>query len=122
MADRVTRANMARALANYAATLAGYGLMQEERAAFITWGAFYGQVNYVVSRESGIGGSIPVHDVAGFRGSHGSGFTSLREGYDRVLQANRTVSDVGEVSPLTFDHEVAGRVRAAVLAAHKVTA
>ena len=120
MADRVTRANMARALANYAATLAGYGFMEERHAACITWGAFYGQVQYVVSGRGD--GYVPIHDVAGFRGSHGSGFTSLREGYDRVLQANRTVSDVGEVSPLTFDHEAAGRVRDAVLAAHKVTA
>lgn len=120
MANRITRASMARALANYASTLAGYGLVDEERAARITWGAWYGQVQYVVSGHDDR--HIPVHDVPGFRGSGGSGFTSLREGYERVLHASRTVSDVGEGSPLVFDHERATRVRAAVLSAHGVTA
>lgn len=117
MSDRITRASMARALAHYAATLAGYGLFDEERAARVTWGAWYGHVQYVVSGHDDR--HIPVHDVPGFRGSGGSGFTSLRDGYDRVLQSSRTVGDVGDGSP--FDYDRAARVRAAVLSAHGVT-
>lgn len=118
MADRITRASMARALAHYAATLAGHGIMDEERAARITWGAFYGQVLYVVSGRDDR--HVPVHDVPGFVGSGGSGFLSLREGYDRVLQSWHTVVDAFAAGE--YDEGAASRVRAAVLAAHGVTA
>lgn len=120
MADRITRARMAHALAHYASTLAGYGLYGEDRASRMTWGAWYGQVQYVVSGHDDR--HVPVHDVPGFRGSSGSGFTSLREGYERVLHSARTIGDIAETAPLAYDRAVAARVRAAVLAAHGVNA
>ena len=114
--ERVSKANMARTLAAYAAQLAGYGIINEHAAARITWGAPYGQVMYVYVLTN----HEAYHDVPGFTGSSGSGFVTLREGYGRVRQAMRTISDAFAAGE--WDSEKASRVRAAVLAAHNVKA
>jgi hypothetical protein len=126
MAERITKENMARALANYAALLAGLDFMpggedrdaREARAARITWAAPYGQVMYVMTSKRPTGPGADIHDVPGFMGSGGSGFVTLREGYERVMQSMRTLSDLNMRFP--FDHDRAERVRAAVLDAHGV--
>ena len=116
MTERITKANMAQTLAAYAAGLAGHGIMDEYAAARITWGAPYGQVMYVYVLTN----HEAHHDVPGFGGTGGSGFLTLREGYGRVQQAMRTISDAFAAGE--WDSERASRVRAAVLAAHNVKA
>lgn len=87
--ERITKTNMARALAHYAGMLAAHGFMSVEDASRVTWAAPYGQCMYVVIDT----GSGYAHDVPGFTGSGGSAFTTLREGYERVQQSASAIGD-----------------------------
>ena len=91
MTQRITNADMARALSFLADNLAAYGWTPEDGYE-LSWGNPYGQVHYVFTYSKAKHDYR--HDVPGFLGSGGSGFTSKREGYDRIYQTARVLSDL----------------------------
>lgn len=56
----------------------------------------YGQIYYVVTHH--IDGGDLRHDVPGFLGSGGSGFTSKREAHDAIWQTARVLFDLANGS------------------------
>ena len=112
MTQRITNRDVAGQLARYAATLAGGGVLGENEAASIRLAAPYGMVTYVLRYVEG----RPEHDVPGFTGSGGSGFTSKREAFTRISQAADAVRDVLQYAPEEWDSFTYDRVFRAVLA------
>lgn len=97
MASRITHADMEKALGFLADNLAAMGWTPEDGYE-LSWGNPYGQVHYVFTYNKRKHDYR--HDVPGFLGSGGSGFMSKREGYERIYQAARVLSDL-RYSPST---------------------
>lgn len=102
MSDRITNRRVVSVLNHYAICLVSTGVCTREQVQGLCMASPYGQVRYVCRYVNG----SPLHDVPGFVGSS-SGFLTMRELYDAVQQAKRTLYEALGTS------EIAHRVRMA---------
>lgn len=102
MSDRITGTRIRNVLEHYATCLVSTGVCTPEQVEGLCMASPYGQVRYVCRYVNG----SPLHDVPGFVGSS-SGFVTMRELYDAVQQAKRTLYEA------LGTNEIAHRVRMA---------
>ena len=102
MSDRITNRRVLSVLNHYAICLVSTGVCTQEQVQGLCMASPYGQVRYVCRYVN----HMPLHDVPGFVGS-GSGFVTMRELYDAVQQAKRTLYEA------LGTNEIAHRVRMA---------
>lgn len=86
--DRITNQRLANALAHYKRACDGAGINTEG----LCIAAPYGQVTYVLRYVE----HMPTHDMPGFTGSGGSGFTTKRDLYNALQTAARTLFDLAD--------------------------
>ena len=109
--ERITAKNVRRSVAHYARMLAGYGW---ERGSLIDYRAPYGSVTYLVTVPADDAARV-LHDVPGFTGTGGAGFTSPREAHARIHAAAAAVADYARDMGRTFDYEAGAAAYAAVM-------
>jgi hypothetical protein len=90
MAQRITNEDVRHAVKAYRSAAVRLGVNVDG----LKLAAPYGQVLYLLRYVDGEG---PTHDLPGFQGSNGSGFTSKREAYERIWQAARVLQDVAHL-------------------------
>lgn len=102
MSDRITGTRVRNVLEHYATCLVSTGVCTPEQVEGLCMASPYGQVRYVCRHVNG----APLHDVPGFVGSS-SGYLTMRELYNAVQQAKRTLYESLDASSIAHRERMA---------------